>query len=565
LTDALIRDDGGIVKIGYSSEFGVSDKSKEARGNREGKEKGETVEYDEYVSKENPFITRWPMEDFYHDTNVTDLHKGRWIAFRFWRSIQDIIDDPAYDRNMVAQLEAESTNFTSATGKDKQKELYEVWDKKTGTVFVLCLHPLGFMIRPKPWPYDCDGFPVEHLLFFKRRRGMYGMSPMRAWMPTLKAMCDILGNYVAKSRRTVPKTIVFQDAFDAKERKNIESREQSFVFSKLPPTEAVAPFPIPPMPTDERFVVDLFWQILRFVAGVSEQQAGVQAQGDETATSVIARQQFSMSRIGRMRRIFELFWGRILRKVSLVVKQKYPESKMIPILGDDEQPIDWMEWSAEYRNAEFDLIRIDVNSTAPMDEIAQQQMFTQIAQSVPALMLQLTQAQMAFEQLGVEFDSKEMARQFLRVFPQIQGWNRIFPDVYASQDPDWENNVIIHGGTVRVLEGDNHKKHIRLHLRGRQDVEMGGTELQGLAVDAALQGFDAHIMEHQANLAAETPQDPNFGFMTGSPPAPEGMPQTTSTGGRANAMVGQSIQQSPERGPGAATTNLNLAASGMMG
>lgn len=569
LLDALLRDEGGFTKIGYDSEFGLGTENKDVDGYRGGTKKGQTIEYSESVKRETPFLKRWPAEDFLHDTTVLEIQDGQWIAFRFWRPAEDLYQEPNYDQDVVKSIS--ERYVAKKETKDRPVELFEIWNKKTRKVMVMSREGNHeWLLKPKKWPYDTDGFPVEQLKFFWRRKSPYGLSPIRFWIAALEAMCRVLANYAKKSDATVPKWGYMKGALDESGIQQLESNEQVAVEFQQEIATSLQALAHPSIPMDEMRTFDMLWNVVRNVSGVSEQQQGVQSmEGRETATSVIARQQSSMSRMGRMRSVFEKFWSRILRKTAQIIKQKYPQSKIIPILGENLTPEDWTEWKADYRKAEFDFVSIEVSSTAPMSIESQQQMFSQIAQSIPVLFVQLGQAATQLQQLGIEMNPEPLIRELLSAFPQIRSWRQVFPQVYSRQDPYWENSVMQNGGMAQVLPEDDDAKHIRVHWRLIQDLQMNPELAEGY-VNAIVAAVHAHIQAHEAQLAATNVNSPGFGYgpqpggngggaPTGAaPPSPE--PQ--SLGGRANALMGQAAPQAAES-PG--NNQLNLAASGLKG
>ena len=566
---ALLNDMGGWVKVGYDSEFGYAEKEKTREdGHRLGRDKDEVVEYDEYVKSEHPIVKWVPSEDVAFDCAVSnDIEEASWAAIRVRRTRGDMRDDPAYRQEVVKKI---FSYLRADEDEDEIEELWEIWDKKRRMLYVYCEKCKDdFLMEPKLWPYDVEGFPLVHLKFVDVPGKIFGQCPVRTFFQLVEELNRLRSTFMLKSRHTVPKWVTRKNTLDSEGKAAFEDSTPMTLIETLGDPSAIVALDQPQVPMDERHLAKDVMDDFRFVSGTSEQQAGVGSSSDVTATEVIARQQSSQSRIGNMRERYEHAWEKVLKKVLLLVKQFYKPDRIIPIIGEGQYVEDWTKWTAAWRDAEYDIVGIQMGSTAPMSREARQQRLNQAAQTIPTLFQGIMQTETMAKANGRQMDGTILLRELIRPYDDDiddKTWKLIFPDIADTQDPYGENRTIQNGGMAIVLPGDNNGYHLKVHIPFYQDLVDGkyGTDQQ---TGSAIQMVLGHIKDHQGAMAVTNPTDPNAanlmppqngGGGNGNAPMPQANagnlapavnpqaegslppnPSPGQLGGRANSMVGQ--------------------------
>lgn len=150
-------------KTGYTGKFGTI----------------ETGDGDfEFIEDEDFFGYRVPFENITFNPDAQDPpYDCRWIAHEVWMSKEEAENNKSFDQNVVQEVNFQVLRDQDKLTKNiadsdpnlrqdpvtKKGKFYEVWDKTTGTKFVLADGIDRYVCAPKEWPYDMRGFPFSFL------------------------------------------------------------------------------------------------------------------------------------------------------------------------------------------------------------------------------------------------------------------------------------------------------------------------------------------------------------------------------------------------------------------
>lgn len=161
-------------KVGYTGKFGSIE---EANGNTY-----------EFIESEDFFGYRVPNENITFNPDAQDPpYDCRWIAHEVWMPLEEAKENKSFQHteDLVAARPEQDPSPSASSGQaedinrgdpdvDKCK-LYEVWDKKTQTVFMVSEGCSYYIQPPKKWPYQLKGFPFSFLRLNEDPSNPYGI------------------------------------------------------------------------------------------------------------------------------------------------------------------------------------------------------------------------------------------------------------------------------------------------------------------------------------------------------------------------------------------------------
>lgn len=174
-------------KTGYSGEFGSVE---DANGNTF-----------EFVEKDNFFGYRLPWDAVLFNPDALDPpYDCKWIVHEVWAPLEEVKTNPLYQNtaNLKASNltgDAQRVDGQSSKNAYKPKEemacLYEVWDKKTMTVFTIAPGMFEYLREPQPWPYEMRGFPFSFLCFNPSPIQPFGIPDVYTFRPQVIELMKI--------------------------------------------------------------------------------------------------------------------------------------------------------------------------------------------------------------------------------------------------------------------------------------------------------------------------------------------------------------------------------------
>lgn len=416
----------GILKTGYTLEL-VENKLKDAPANR-------TVEYREYVKKDEPWIRRISPFRFLFDPDApdSDLESARWCAEIIFKPVRDVLDNERYDeaarKEVRRALDLSGTQLAKRTKgrrgarKDKnlgsvttvsafiyahtggdedfkrkmrntEKEderivLLEIWDKRTGKYYVIA-HGLDKpLIEEESWPYDyLEGFPYKMLPFIPVVDEPYPIG-IPKWIEDQQYELNRTRTFEFEHRRR------FNRKYGA-DKNHIEPSEVAkftsgkdgeVVLTDGPPDQVIKPIQDAPLPADQYRIEDLINQDLRELTGADELLQGGALPSRTTATEIGARQQIIGLKVEARVGDFDDFTEAVGRQVLQHVEKNYFAEKVVRIVGPEGaswEPLTVQDIKAE---ADFELESTSAPRANPDVERQQRvEVFTLLLQSLPIL------------------------------------------------------------------------------------------------------------------------------------------------------------------------------------
>jgi len=276
--------------------------------------------------------------------------------------------------------------------------------------------------RREPWDVEVDGFPCETLFFNEIPDWPYGEPDVRFYEPQLIEKNDIRSQQMQHRRRFNTQTLYEQSAIKdtevAKAERNIEAS-----WIKLLPggSGKIIPKPLPPLPADVYIGERLIDQDLNEMIGFSETQRGSAGQREQTATETSIIESRSRLRSGERQQAMELFLGRLLEKLWMLLRQRLPRHRVEEIMG---RPVpEGNNISGEEARKELQ-IQIVANSTSPkLDRLTRAQSVIQfigmLSQWAPILQAQGQQVRLSplLDELFELLDHKVQAAEVLVAAP----------------------------------------------------------------------------------------------------------------------------------------------------
>jgi hypothetical protein len=183
----------GIGKTGYIIELDETRKKSDG-----------SINYKDYIKKDNPYIERVDPINFLFDLTAKDgtLRTARWCAERFFTPYADVVANKDYKTEVLAMINTGAYTFditsgfsfndaaaqnlgnygselTQITPEDQLVPLWEVWDKKYRKRYVYAQN-VPIPLLEEVWPYDyLDGFPYIRCDYIRVPNKPYPMGVMR--------------------------------------------------------------------------------------------------------------------------------------------------------------------------------------------------------------------------------------------------------------------------------------------------------------------------------------------------------------------------------------------------
>lgn len=155
-------------KCGYNGSFGSIEQAS-----------GDTYEF---IRNEEFFGYRIPWDQVVFDTNAMDVpYDCEWIAHKVYVPFEEAKEkypNKDLEATVYRKVGDDSTRIRQQDTNNSDSPmvaLYEVWDKKKGTVCVVSPGCDEYLEEPKEWPYEIKGFPFSFLQFNDSPSQPYGI------------------------------------------------------------------------------------------------------------------------------------------------------------------------------------------------------------------------------------------------------------------------------------------------------------------------------------------------------------------------------------------------------
>lgn len=387
----------GIGKTGYVVEVDEARKPKQS---------GE-IEYREYIRRDAAFIERVNPLDFLFDLSAKDgsLKTARWVAERFFAPYDDVMDNSAYDKEVIEMVHAGTfeldrrpgyegmgamdakwgQTLTTNVPEDHLVAMWEIWDKKFKKRYVYAEN-VPWPLVEEAWPYDyLDGFPYTKIDYIPVPNRPYGKGIYRQVEDQQMQLNRIRTAQFLHIRSHSRKFISLQGSMHPDElTKFTDGGDGTVVVAERP--DAIQPIPDAPMSQDFQVVEARIAADMQQITGADALLQGQRLPSRTTAGEVSTRA--NILRLKAEDRVAGVERGVI--DLATQVLQHLKANRTIPDVVEvtGAQGLFWREYSPEEIQAGVD-VEVEYFAAPKFDPELDRQQRLQIlqlgVQALPAL------------------------------------------------------------------------------------------------------------------------------------------------------------------------------------
>jgi len=367
--------------------------------------KGEKIEYSDNVKPGFPWFMRCNPLDFIVPWGTQRWEDARWFAFRKMRMLRDLKEDPKYkvpselkgvyksrlDSSVEGKPEGNIRGYEDDS-KNEWVEIYEIHDKRSGSIMVLSLDCDVWLRKPEFDFLQLEGLNAE-VLGFNEDPDFFWWTPDCRLIEVQQDEINDIRTMAKKHRRVALLKVLYdkgmlgKDALsklldgDPKAAVEIDAGTNGDV------RKAVALFQSH-VPPDLLSAAREVREDIREVVGFSRNQMGSfeDSSGRRTATEASIVKAASMIRIDERRDIMADFLERIIRKYNQLVFANWGAERIIDVLGPDGARY-WVRFTGEEIKGEF-TYKINPEEAVPEDRRTQRAEITeflQVASQAPGI------------------------------------------------------------------------------------------------------------------------------------------------------------------------------------
>lgn len=383
----------GVGKVGYHSistelPTPAADESLEAVADLVGAPVREVSEelvrrrwsYHDYIRPDTPWFLRVSPQDVLVPPGFIDEHEAPWVAFRVKRPLEDVLADPVYSRSAKRDLKADarleveaaeavlSPQLTAELAEQPFVNLYEIWDKRDGTLAVLNLGHDVWLRPPEEHGLEIVGAPLVVLRFNPDGVDFWGVSDAEQIRQQILELIENRTMELVIKKRLMPKGLLDKNLIDRDQLDRLESGEaMSFVLTNGPPANAFAEFQMR-VPPDLYRVDDLIDKDIREIVGFSRNQAAEFDVPRRTATEAeIVREAFLLRADERRDLMADLLAELFRDKIHPMIFQYWSGERVIEVtsLGG------WVKFTGAQIRGDYDVLVVP-DSTLPVSKRQEQ-------------------------------------------------------------------------------------------------------------------------------------------------------------------------------------------------
>lgn len=417
----------GIIKTGFTYEMAPITSEENAQ----------TVEYRDYIRREEPYISRVSPFNFLWDMESCerDLKSARWCAEIIAKSPRDIISNKNYKASVRMKLKKgeiegtpintvfrdrqhETAQWQTETDSEEEKwdapiALIELWDKRSAKHFVF-IHGHEEPLIEEDWPYDyLEDFPYLLLPGIPVIDDLYTVGVPK-WIEDQQFELNRIRTYKFDHRRRFNrKYIADRNQLDLTDLIDLKNGEDGAVVM-ADSTEAVKPIADAPYPHDQDRVEADIEQDMRELTGADELLQGGKLPSRTTATEIEARTRAIGFKIEDRIEDVDKFAEEVGRQVLQHIKANYTKPKVIRIAG--EKGTAWVKFTPEDIRAEVEFEMESISAPRHNPDVVRQQaaqVFQTVINAFPML-----------QQSGVQLDIKELFKWLMEKFDNFKDVSR---------------------------------------------------------------------------------------------------------------------------------------------
>ncbi len=427
-------------KSGYTGKFGAVED-----GN------GNTFEF---IESEDFFGYRVPYSNITFNPDSNDPpYDCTWIAHEVYIPLDELQANKTFQNTNKIQATV-MTDYDTGN-KDpladrnrfdpdlKMAKVYEVWDKKSQTVFTIAAGVDEYLREPKKWPYEMRGFPFSFLRFNDDLMCPYGIPDCFMFEQLVIERMKIRGAEFDHLKRFNRQLLLAKGHMDQDAKDQYSQAITGAVIEVntqgQPLSNIVSPIPYPPLPSDIYAIEDRTAQDIINISG----QSNIDRGGTQKTSTRSLGELEEIRKGGQNRRsdkidLVEDFIEDIAHNQAALLQQLADQPFFIKIAGDDQdgqieglasrpssqgpgavtQP-NGFTFTKEDIQGEFDF-EVVAGSTTPLDH-------SQIMQILDMMLATLQKAQIPpgpihkyiFEEIADELDMPGLKKAVLEQEQQL--------------------------------------------------------------------------------------------------------------------------------------------------
>ena len=369
-----------IWKIGYDSQFGFRTKDTEPMLSNtatatQWNKKGERLEYNVNVKPGMPWVLSIPAEDFFVPFGVKKMDDAWWCAHRVIRQLKDVKGDPKYKNTTGLEgthLERIYNELQKADFyKDLAKicdwvEIYEIRNRKTKEVLAIVPGFNQYIRPPEDDVLQFDSLPFVDISFNEDPDYFWGPSDVKIMEPQQLEMNEAITQAMNHRRVALVKMLIDRNMIDASELDKMMSENVMPAIRVKGNPATVASMLQPHIPPELNIWVDKIRENVRELIGFSRQDMGELPSGRRTASEVRVSQAGKNMRIDERRDTVADALVDIVRKVNMVVFDRWDSERVIQVVGYDAAKY-WVRFNKSEIMGDY-LYKVDVESMAPTNK-----------------------------------------------------------------------------------------------------------------------------------------------------------------------------------------------------
>jgi hypothetical protein len=400
--------------------------------------KGDKVEWAGNVMDNMPWYRTVDTGNFVVPHGTDRFDNAFFTAEKIVRYTDDVITDPRLDH--TKELADKATRYKDTMGlyevisTDPRNtvELWEVRDKRTGKVFIICP-----TLTDKVLYYESDelqidnGVPYFPLIFNPDNEVFWGVPDIKILEPFQREINEIKTQMMHHRRLSVVKFIVEKGAINEDEAsKLLDENGPGLVrvmnMAGIKNIE-VAPIPDSLLKAEDRVMTDV-----REILGLSRNEVGSFGEGsaDRTATEVQAIREAASIREDERRDVIADAHVSMVRLMHEVIYRHWSEEQVIQVIGPAQLPV-WVRFIGKELAGYKFFIKIDPDSAVAETRRVREERATrtyQLLSNNPLIDSAKLTRYLLDNQVGVQFDDMLQEQQ-----PGASAQNPLNMNQFAQQ------------------------------------------------------------------------------------------------------------------------------------
>ena len=381
---------------------------------------------DSFGTVQQAYASPTSLFEIFPDHRTKIWEEQRYLIHRVSMHIDDIIDNPAYDKKVTRNLVPVSTEdnlygFEPTDQEDGEPQhipLIEVHDFVHGKLRILAVEQSGSAKGVSKFLYN-DILPYsipvwENLQFFQRPLSIWGDSLSQAVVKHQQSLGEIM-TYMnrALSREGILKMLYDVVAIGEEEANKLESGDDALIGITLPTNKTMADIThvinYATSVKDFNFSqgINFIREIIRSSTGVTQQERGVHEAGVETKYEASILKAGSEVRNALRRRMFSIFASRVMRKLFYIISVEYSPERICQMAGLDPYvyaPVVARMVPFDSRKFKVDYGSTAVNSRA--ERIQKLQLFLQLVAPYQQYINPASWLKMVTKELDFEYETE---------------------------------------------------------------------------------------------------------------------------------------------------------------